>query len=286
MDEHSHEHDHDHEHDDNHPPLDGRTDQAAASLAGALHASFRLLTVIMVLVGVAFLLTGFKSIQPNQKGVKKLFGRIIGTSGEGLAYVWPFPVGEIEVVKTQALNLKIDDFWMFEKPEDVGKPLNARQTDSEGLRPGMDGAALTGDQNLLHFRLTCNYFIDNPVHYVSNAGDAEELLRAVICQATIHAAAHRTGDGLIREPAEAFQEEIQRLAQEKLDAITCGITIRTYCWKTGTGRLKPFRVRPVQHSHRQGQGRQGQGDSRRGSNPERNSRQGKRRKTRIHPLAG
>lgn len=243
-----------HNHADEHPalgsqgpatgPADERMDPAGQSLADALRVSFRLLTLIMVGVLIAFLLTGFKSVESNEKGIRKFFGRIVGTADEGAAYAWPFPVGQIEIVRTQGeeLFLSIDDFWMHETPEDKGKPLNERKAVSDGLRPGWDGAVLTGDQNLLHLRLTCNYSIDSVVDYVSNTSDVNEILRSLICRATIHAAAKRTADGLLRREQPAFLDEIKKRAQKALDGLSSGIHIKGLHLATPTWPLKANRA--------------------------------------------
>ena len=66
--------------------IQGEMDPATKSLADALRVSFRVLTVIMVFVVIAFLLTGLKSIEAQEVAVKKVFGKIVGTAEQGLAY--------------------------------------------------------------------------------------------------------------------------------------------------------------------------------------------------------
>ena len=90
---------------------------AEQSLADALRVSFRVLTVIMVFIVIAFLLTGVKIIGGTQRGIIMRFGEIIGTAGPGLAYTWPFPIGSVEKLEVKEKALTIDDFWMHETPE-------------------------------------------------------------------------------------------------------------------------------------------------------------------------
>ena len=109
-------------------PADKPTDAAGQSLANALRVSFKLLSVLMVIVLFFYLLTGVKSIEPYQVGIKTRFGRIIGIAEEGLAYTWPFPIGRIEIIDVKEQRLTIDVFWMAEKPEDKTKELLARSS--------------------------------------------------------------------------------------------------------------------------------------------------------------
>ena len=105
------------------PPAAGDDEMAVAnrSLADALRLSFRLLSLIMIGAMVWLLLTGMASVQPEERAVRMLFGRILGEGdervlGEGLKWSWPEPIGRVLRISTEQRSLAIDDFWMFERP--------------------------------------------------------------------------------------------------------------------------------------------------------------------------
>jgi len=208
-------------------------DEAAQGLADALHLSFRLLTVIMVIFVVMFLWTGVKTVAPYEVGIKLLFGRPVGLAEEGLTIFWPFPVGEILTINTQEQGLTVDDFWLFERPEDKTKDLLSRRSMGPGLKPGFEGALLTGDRGLLHVRMTCTYVVREPmkfaVHVASDVRDAKvnETIRSVLCDAAIRQAARRTVDALQRTERDRFASEVRSLAQEQLTQLETGIVLKT-----------------------------------------------------------
>ncbi len=141
------------------PPTPG--DAAGEHLAGALRTSFRLLGAIMVLGLVAFLAMGFSFVQPGEVAVRTVFGEVVGTTREGLAYNWPAPIGRIERIHVGERSVTLEDFWMHETKKDQLQPeLRKRQPSPGGLRPGLDGALLTGDRHLLHMRLRCTYVVN------------------------------------------------------------------------------------------------------------------------------
>lgn len=240
-----HDHGH-HEHDDGLIVGGGMSgahaDTAAKSLADALRWSFAILTGIMILVVIGFLLTGVKRIEAQEVGVMKVFGRIVDTVGPGLAYTWPFPVGEIEKVSTMQQSMEIDDFWMDETPEDKAQPdLSKRRPMSPGLRPGYDGALFAGDRTLIHIKLECLYVIGNARDFKMNVPDKHEvldpltqkmrsvdpgrdLIRTALCNAAIHAASTRTADNIQKYPG-AFLGDVRLLAQRQLDELRTGIRI-------------------------------------------------------------
>lgn len=136
------------------------TDPAGEHLSAALRTSFRLLGAAMVLGVVAFLAVGFQFIKPNEAAIRTVFGKVVGVTSEGLAYNWPAPIGRIEKINIGEQTIVVEDFWMNETPADKAKKsLRDRTAPPGGLRPGWDGALLTGDRNLLHVRLKCTYAI-------------------------------------------------------------------------------------------------------------------------------
>ncbi len=201
-----------------------RQDPAAESLASALKVSFRLLTILMLLAVVAFFLSGIKSIDETERGVIRTFGRIVGTADPGLAYTWPFPVGDIQRVPTSTQVQDVHDFWFHIKPSEVGKPMAKINPMAEGLKPGFDGALVTGDRFLLHAKFKVFYSINDARAFVSNVTDVRERIRSFVCDSAIQAASQRTGE-MIRREQTAFLNEIRRETQQRLDALSSGVLI-------------------------------------------------------------
>ena len=217
-----------------------QTDAASRSLADALHLSFRLLTLIMIFVLGLLLLTGLSQIHPGERGVKLLFGRIQGEGdervlGEGLKWSWPEPVGRVAKVHTGERKFVIDDFWYHETPQ-LELDIERGIISSEGLRPGWDGALLTGDRTLVHVKFTCNYRIgiragqpsaDAIIEFVSNTMDPEEVIRSAVCNAAIRAAATRTVDSILTTGKEDFRRAVEDLAQGRLNEMRSGLRIES-----------------------------------------------------------
>jgi len=209
------------EHDPSHGP-DQLTDldQASQSLADALRVSFRLLTLIMILVVLAFLMTGLKTISPNQVGIKKVFGRQTAeVLTPGLAYNWPYPIGEIELVDTREQSLAVNDFWMYESESDkLVDELSKRSPASPGLRPGWDGVLLTGDRNMVHMKLACTYSIRQAAKARAAVPEVADAVRTAVDNAAVRAAAQWSADGILKQ-GDQFGTAVLSLAQKELDAL-------------------------------------------------------------------
>jgi modulator of FtsH protease HflK len=225
------------------PPVQ-EVDPAASSLAEALRVSFRLLTVIMVGMVFLFLSTGLKAIKPNEAGVVKVFGRYVRTARPGLTYNWPFPVGKIEIVQTDEKSLTLEDFWMHETARDKTiQDLSKRSSASAGLRPGWDGALLTGDRYLLHQKIDCTYHVSDPKAFRQFVGDAyivrwpgsiqgqridpaEDAVRSVLCSEAIRSVATKTADDLMRSGRDRFAADVMRSANVRLAEMETGLEVR------------------------------------------------------------
>jgi hypothetical protein len=199
---------------------------------------------------VAFLLTGVRQVRPNQVAIRSVFGRIVGTSRQGLIWTWPFPIGKVDMIDISERTLVVNDFWLMEPPEEASIPLAQRRPRSAGLLPGWDGALLTGDENLIHMRLRCIYSVgsgvdpdtgmDQAVLFRVNVNDqpqaqadldnqplhSEELLRSVVCRAAIRAAAERTAERIRKDPG-SFLLAVEEFAQAQLDELQTGMEIGT-----------------------------------------------------------
>jgi len=209
---------HHHHHDDqeSHPPAAAPMDPAAKSLTDALRVSFRLLGAIMVFVLIAFAFTGVQSVEPQERGIVKVFGRYVGVAQPGLAYNWPFPIGEIEIVPVREETMAIEDFWLHELPNQRTQELSERRAPRGGLRPGWDGMLISGDRNLLHVRLNVTYTVQDPMLVRLQVTNLEELIRTAVCNAAIRAASTRTADGILRTEKDAFLDDIEQVAEAGL----------------------------------------------------------------------
>ena len=237
---------------DKQPDSDLRVEQmdpAQQQLAKALRSSFRLLSILMILVLILFAVSEVTSIGPNEIGIVYRFEKIQDeVVEEGVAYAWPFMIGRIEKVDISQKDIEINDFWVFEKPGDRTKRLIERSVSDDGLRPGYDGALLTGDQSLYHVRLRCEYQIqsmsESPVEgvhpailYKLNVTNPPEMIRSAVCSAAIRAAGHRSADDLYGN-RESFALEVEKHAQKRLNTMRSGMKIVKVSVTEGTWPLQ------------------------------------------------
>jgi len=93
-------------------PVREELDAAGKSLSEALRISFIILKVIMIVLIVAFLASGFETVDSEEQAIVLRFGRIQTLLDPGPHWILPYPIDEIVKipVKTQ-VNLPINSFW-------------------------------------------------------------------------------------------------------------------------------------------------------------------------------
>jgi membrane protease subunit HflK len=156
VDEHKHEHDHEHAdaHEPQQPPSKSdNLDAAGRSLSDALRISFAILKVIMIILVVAFLASGFKTVGSDEKALVLRFGQIRGVGqeailGPGAHWVFPYPIDELVRIPVEKnINLAVNTFWYKETRDDIlGGGVKPRNYVSDQLDPVQEGYCLTGSQ--------------------------------------------------------------------------------------------------------------------------------------------
>jgi len=128
----------------------------------------------LVLVGIiAWLLSGFYTIEPNEVGLNKIFGAYTGKTSPGLNYNLPFPIGSVQKLKVthrQVTNIG------FVSRQDARSPGSQLQVDLPE-----ESLMLTGDENIADVKFVVVWQIDpvRPEDYAFNIANQRETVKAV-----------------------------------------------------------------------------------------------------------
>ncbi|MHC4326171.1 MAG: SPFH domain-containing protein, partial [Planctomycetota bacterium] len=124
-------------------------DTAGKSLSEALRISFIILKVIMIVLIVAFLASGFETVGSEEQAIVLRFGKIRGAGekrllGPGPHWILPYPIDEIVKIpiKTQ-VNLPIDSFWYFQTQQEILSGKSRPVRPDKPLNPLVDGYCIT-----------------------------------------------------------------------------------------------------------------------------------------------
>jgi modulator of FtsH protease HflK len=238
-------------------------DASSKSLSDALRISFIVLKVIMVVLVVAFLASGFTTVASDEQAIVLRFGRIhpVGKDrvlGEGLHWILPYPIDQIIKIPTKrAINLKIDSFWYHQTPDEMLKGTTSI-TERDPLNPILDGYCLTrsqiqavdekaadsntneSDYNIVHTRWQLTYQINNPERFFTNIQlrqlkpgeiyfdvirqSINPMLNSLFENAVVSTLVNYTIDDAITS-RDRIPSDVGQFLQAKLDEINSGIKV-------------------------------------------------------------
>lgn len=239
-------------------PGGGELDEAGRSLAEALRYSFIILKVIMVILVLIFLGSGFRTVGSDEQALVLRFGKIRGLGekrvlGPGLHWVFPYPIDEIVKIPVEKkVNLPINSFWYYQKLTDaVPDETKSRVNIPEKLDPIKDGYCITrsekkedltsgdsSDYNIMHSKWQLTYKIDDPERFFKNiyvehakpgqayaqviTGSITSLLENIVADAVVTAIVNYTIDEAISSE-QRIPRHVEALVQQKLDGMASGL---------------------------------------------------------------
>jgi membrane protease subunit HflK len=238
------------------PPV--TLDPAQESLSQALRAGFNVLRIIMVVLLIAYFLSGWFQVNPGEQGLIVRFGALRTNEKDG-SHVFregwhlslPDPFDEKIRISGQNYKPKIYTFCFPLKDEDRKRELSdielGAAPQKPTLQPGVDGAMLTGDRNLSHGLFAVEYRIDDAALFVQNVGETPEafdhLLRRLAENAVVRTVAGLPVERVIRTQTHRtegdFTRGVKRRLIEELNRLNTGVTILNVEAKT----IEPGRVR-------------------------------------------
>lgn len=253
-------------------------DAAGKSLSEALRISFIVLKVIMAVLILAFLASGFKTVGSAEQALILRFGKIRGVGEKRVLkprtwpyWVFPYPIDTmVKIPVEKKVDLAVRSFWYYQTKEDMlSEPSIKKTRFLPELDPVKDGYCITrseeqdetisgsggSDYNIVHCKWQLTYQIDDPERFFKNVyveevkpGDIyfdvitksiTPLLQSLFEDVIVTATVNYTIDDVMFEQVARLTEHIRRLLQEKLDTIESGIKVVRIQL---TGRTWPLQV--------------------------------------------
>ncbi|PKR53217.1 FtsH protease activity modulator HflK [Thalassospira marina] len=171
----------------------------------------------IVLIGLAiigiWLLTGFYRVQPGEQGVTLLFGKWVGTTGPGLNYFLPAPIGEVITPNVERTN-QIEVGYRGSGMGNSG----TRDVPEESLM-------LTGDQNIIDIDYVVQWRIRDAGAYLFNIRDPETTIKLASESAIREVVGKTDLEEALTVGRVQVEEQTRTLLQSILDGYQSGIFV-------------------------------------------------------------
>jgi modulator of FtsH protease HflK len=172
-----------------------------------------LIAIILGAVAI-WLLTGFYTVRPNQVGINLIFGRYVGSTGEGLRYNLPYPIGSVEkpdVTSQQRVEVGY---------RSIPGQNRARDEQEESLM-------LTADENIIDIDFDVVWQV-NPARaqdFVFNLQNPQGTIKAVAESAMREVVGRRNIQAILTTEQSSVAQEVRQIMQETLDAYGAGVLV-------------------------------------------------------------
>ena len=221
--------DHSHPHDEHEHPPEMPVDAGSQALTEALRSSFAIVRVVMAVLIVVFLLSGFFKVEPNQRAMILRFGKPYGEGaktllGPGLHWSFPYPIDEIEKVSVTGVQ-KVESsvgWWATTHEMELA---GTEPPAGPSLNPAIDGYTLTADANIIHVRSTLSFHVEDPKRYIFGFVGASNVVQNALNNAIVYASANFKVDDVLTKDKAGFQKAIEKRATELLDKENVGVVV-------------------------------------------------------------
>jgi modulator of FtsH protease HflK len=159
-----------------------------------------------------WLATGFYRVDANEQGIAMIFGKWISTTGPGLNYNLPAPIGSVETPKVD-----------FEYRAEIGF---ASAPDSNSTREVQaESLMLTGDENIIDIQFVVLWKIGDAGKYLFNVRDPEVTVKNVAEAAMREIVGQSPFESTRTTGRAAIEARSLELIQQILDSYNSGIIV-------------------------------------------------------------
>jgi modulator of FtsH protease HflK len=163
---------------------------------------------------VIWLLTGLYTVRPNEVGINMIFGRYTGTTGEGLQYNLPYPIGQ--VIKPDVTAQQRVEVGYRSAPQ--GRPRDITE----------ESQMLTADENIVDIDFDVVWQA-NPARaqdFVFNLQNPQGTIKAVAESAMREVIGRRNIPAILTTEQANISDEVRHIMQQTLDAYGAGVLVR------------------------------------------------------------
>ncbi|ADE11659.1 FtsH protease activity modulator HflK [Sideroxydans lithotrophicus] len=178
-----------------------------ANAPGGFAGGIGLIVLIVVLIWIA---SGFYIVDASQRGVVLRFGKQVEITDSGPRWHFPYPIETVEVVNLSQV-----------RTVEVG------YRENEKNKVLKESLMLTDDENIVDIQFAVQYFLKDPAEFLFNNRmvDDKETVRQVAETAIREVVGRSKMDFVLYEGREQIAASTTKLIQEILDRYKAGIII-------------------------------------------------------------
>lgn len=164
--------------------------------------------LIVLIVALLWIASGFYIVDASSRGVVLRFGKYVETTQPGPRWHMPFPIESVEVVSVSQV-----------KTVEIGYRENVK---NKMLKESL---MLTADENIIDIQFAVQYFLKEPTEYLFNNRKPDENVRQAAETAIREIVGKNKMDFVLYEGREQVAAATTKLIQDILDRYKTGILV-------------------------------------------------------------
>ena len=164
--------------------------------------------LLVFLVLVVWLASGFYIVDASQRGVVLRFGKYVQTTEPGPQWHLPYPIESVEIVNLSQV-----------RTVEVGYRTNVR---NKVLKESL---MLTDDENIIDIQFAVQYILRDPTEYLFNSRDPDDAVMQAAETSIREVVGKSKMDFVLYEGREQVAANAQTLMQSILDRYKAGVSI-------------------------------------------------------------
>ena len=174
------------------------------------------LMVLVVIVGLFWLASGFYRVGTDEQGVVVRFGKYVRTSEPGLHYHLPLPIESVSKPKVTKVN-RIEVGFRNSQSQ-FSQNSQTRQVPEEALM-------LTGDENIVDLNFTIFWIINDAKDFLFNVRNPEATIKSIGESVMREKIGQTPIDPILAEGKSIVEEDAKLKLQNVLDYYKSGILV-------------------------------------------------------------
>ena len=172
------------------------------------------ISILIAIILLLWLGSGFYRVQPDEQGVVLRFGEFVKNTQPGLNYHIPFPIESVLTPKVTKVN-KVE----------IGFRSSANSATNVARDVVEESLMLTGDENIVNIDFAVFWVIKNAGYYLFNIQRPESTVKAVAESAMREVIGRSNIQSVFTEGRFTVEKETHSLIQTILDQYNSGIEI-------------------------------------------------------------
>jgi membrane protease subunit HflK len=174
--------------------------------------SGRGIAIVVILVVIGWLLTGFYTVQPSEIGVPLIFGKAYDPTNPGIHWNPPAPIGHVEKPEVTSI-----------KRVEIGGRADSAGVSSDTLLA--ESLMLTGDENIIDIHFNVQWQINDAYLYLFHIRDPDTTIKSVAEAAMREIIGQTQFEYALTAGREEIEARSKELIQRILDSYGSGVIV-------------------------------------------------------------